>query len=274
MAHDAAIDIGMRARAEVVWLLASVLVGGAHAAAGAEEPVAASEPVATPYRPSVSTPAALSAPGWLEVEAGFLHEHAADARRDSVPYTLKLAFSPDWGVRVGADAWARHTDGSGRTSGIGDTGVVVKRRFAVDDQQAFGLEAGAIFATARHGVGSGSGGTDVGVNGLYSADLGAWHADLNIGATRLGRIDDGASRLSLLGALAVSHPIGERWGAVAELSGTHQRGGEHSGQLLVAASYNLTKRLVLDAGATRSLRSGAPVWSALAGFTWTAARLF
>ena len=32
-------------------------------------------PAAVPYRPSVSTPAALSAPGWLEVEAGFLHEH-------------------------------------------------------------------------------------------------------------------------------------------------------------------------------------------------------
>ncbi|MDQ2928609.1 MAG: hypothetical protein M3R22_10700, partial [Pseudomonadota bacterium] len=40
-------------------------------------------PSTTPYRPSGSTPAALSAPGWIEIEAGFEHDHAgAGARRD------------------------------------------------------------------------------------------------------------------------------------------------------------------------------------------------
>jgi hypothetical protein len=32
--------------------------------------IAADEPSTTPYRPTVSTPANLSEPGWLEVEAG------------------------------------------------------------------------------------------------------------------------------------------------------------------------------------------------------------
>ena len=32
--------------------------------------IAADEPTATPYRPTVSTPAALSEAGWLELEAG------------------------------------------------------------------------------------------------------------------------------------------------------------------------------------------------------------
>ena len=50
------------------------------------------EPTTTPYRPSVSTPAALSAPGWLEIEAGWQHNHADDARRDSIPLSFKLAF--------------------------------------------------------------------------------------------------------------------------------------------------------------------------------------
>src|SRR5664279_616877 len=82
------------------------------------------EPSAVPYRPSVSTPAALSAPGWLEVEAGVLHEHvAAGERRDSVPVTLKLAFTADWGIRVSADSWAQSSEtGGSRTSGFGDTG--------------------------------------------------------------------------------------------------------------------------------------------------------
>src|SRR5450432_2355521 len=128
------------------WNVASRALAAAAIAACAPVATMAAddEPSAVPYRPSVSTPAALSTPGWLEIEAGLLHEHDGAARRDSVPATLKLAFSPDWGVRVGADAWVHVRDDSGaRRSGYGDTSVVVKRRFAIDDASAFGLEAAA-----------------------------------------------------------------------------------------------------------------------------------
>ncbi|MEO7055205.1 MAG: transporter [Caldimonas sp.] len=251
-------------------LLFCLAAGHAAAADGADEAAA------VPYRPSVSTPAALSRPGWIEVEAGLQHQHdGGGARRDSAPVTLKLAFTPDWGIRVGGDAWVRTRDGAGgRDSGVGDTGIVVKRRFAVDDAQAFGLEAGVVVPTARHGAGSGSGKPDYGVNAIYSADFGAWHTDLNIVATRLGAVAPDAGRTQWLGAASLSHALDERWGAVAEISATRQRGQADTLQLLTALSYNVSKRLVLDAGAARSLRSGAPVWSAFAGFTWLAARLF
>jgi hypothetical protein len=84
----------------------------------------------TPYRPSVSTPAALSAPGWLEVEAGVQSSKAVDpVRRESLPYTLKLALTPDWGVRIGGDALVhqREADGSVLRGG-GDTTIVLKHR--------------------------------------------------------------------------------------------------------------------------------------------------
>ena len=245
------------------------------ASAADDAPGARADPVAVPYRPSVSTPAALSAPGWLEIESGLSHEHApAGERRDSLPYTLKLALTPDWGVRIGGDALARRSDGSGRASGFGDTAFVVKRRFAVDEAQAFGLEAGATLPTARRGVGAGGGKADYALNAIYSGDFGDWHADLNVVPMRLGQADPGASRTSVLAALAVSHPLGERWGAVVELSGTRQKGAESSSQLLAAASYNVSKRLVVDIGGARSLRGGPPSWSAVAGFTWTATRLY
>ena len=232
------------------------------------------EPTAVPYRPSVSTPAALSTPGWIEIEAGLLHEHdGSPASRDSVPATIKLAFSPDWGVRVGADAWVRQRDDSGRrTSGIGDTAVVIKRRFAVDDASAFGLEAAAVLPTARHGLGEGQ--AAYGINGIYSGDFGRWHTDINVAATRSGNPDAGTSRLQWLGAAALSTSLDDHWGVVGELSGTNQRGVDATRQLLVAASYNVSKRLVLDAGASRSLRSGTPTWSAFTGFTWLAGRVF
>jgi hypothetical protein len=249
------------------------------ATALATTPAAAADddtPSVVPYRPSVSTPAALSAPGWIEVEAGLLHEHdGAGSRRDSVPLTVKLAFTPDWGVRVGADAWVRRRDESGdRASGAGDTAFILKRRFAVDDDSAFGLEGGVIAPTSRHGLGTGSGKPDWGLNAIYSADFGAWHTDLNAVATRLGASEAESARTQLLGAASLSRSLDDHWGVVGEISGTHRRGADSTSQLLLAASYNVSKRLVLDAGAARSLRAGAPTWSAFTGFTWLAARIF
>lgn len=255
--------------------LAALLLGAALPACAAD---AEDEPSTTPYRPSVSTPAALSAPGWLEVEAGFEHDHAgAGARRDSVPATFKLAFTPDWGIRVGGEPWARERDDAapGGSSGGGDTSVTLKRRFAVDEKQAFGLEAAVTFPTARHGLGTGSGKPDYAVNAIYSADFAeAWHTDLNLVATRLGRADPGASRDQFLWAAALSRSLGERWGVVGEVSGTHESGAASTSQFLLAASFNVSKRLTLDAGAARSLRSGPAVWSAFSGLTWLATRLF
>ena len=254
-----------------------VLAGAAIAAHASSARAADDEPAAVPYRPSVSTPAALTAPGWLEIEAGLLHQRAAEGdRRDSLPVTLKLAFTPDWGVRIGADAWVRQREaGVDARSGYGDTGFVLKRRFALDEGSAFGLESGVVFATARHGLGAGSGRTDLGLNAIYSADFASvWHTDINLAASRLGSASDGAGRVQWLGAAAVSRSLGERWGVVGELSGTQQSGSENTRQLLFAASYNVSKRLVLDAGAAHSLRSGAPGWSAFTGFTWLATRLF
>jgi hypothetical protein len=233
-------------------------------------------PSAVPYRPSVSTPAALSAPGWLEVEAGYQHEHAeSGVVRLSAPVTLKLAFSADWGIRIGSDAWVQLQDESGgRSTGNGDTSIVVKRRFAVDDDSAFGLEGGVTLPSSRHGLGIGSGKPDWALNAIYSADFGAWHTDLNAAATRVGASDPGTARTQWLGAASLSRSLDENWGIVGEFSGTTQHGADASRQLLVAASYNVSRRLVLDAGAARSLRSGAPVWSAFTGFTWLAARIF
>jgi len=252
----------------VATFIALIAATSASAASADDE-----SPAATPYRPSVSTPAALSAPGWLEIEAGATHARAADpARRDSIPYTLKLAFSDDWGVRIGGDAWVRQRDAAGaHSSGGGDTAVVLKRRFAVSDSSAFGLEAGVNLPTARSGLGSDK--ADWSLNGIYSADSGPWHTDLNLVATRVGAIDPGTGRGQLLWAASLSRALDDRWGLVGEFSGTRQRGVEGSAQFLAAASYNVSKSLALDAGLARSLRSGRE-WSAFAGLTMLVARLF
>jgi hypothetical protein len=240
-------------------------------------PVFAQEeaPSVTPYRPSVSTPAALSAPGWLELEAGGLFAHAADpTHRTSLPYTLKLAFTPDWGVRLGGEAWVRQTDAAGtRESGGGDTSVVLKRRIAIDDARAFGVEVGANFATAKSTLGSGH--ESLGLTGIYSADLSnGLHTDLNVGATRATAADAGTSRVQWAGAGSLSGALTKDFGWVAEVSGTRQRGIGVSSQWLAAATYNVSRSATLDIGLSRSLHSPRSDGAWFAGVTVLTGRLF
>lgn len=232
-------------------------------------------PAVTPYRPSVSTPAALSAPGWLEIEAGIQHSRADDpSRRASLPYTLKLAFTPDWGMRIGGDAIVRQRDADGAVlrSG-GDTTVVLKRRLAVDDDSAFGIELGVKLPTAGRGLGSGH--SDVGLNGIYSSDFGSgWHLDLNATATHVGGVDAGVRPWQTGWAAALSRNVTERWGVVAELSGTRQGGAGSTSQALVASSYSVSPSVTLDLGVSKGLSAASGGWSVFFGFTVLAWRLF
>jgi hypothetical protein len=233
-------------------------------------------PAVVPYRPSVSTPAQLSAPGYLELEAGGLRTTGPDtgASRATLPYTLKLAFTPDWGIRVGGDAWVRQVDGPGDAHrGGGDTAVVLKRRFAVNDATAWGLELGQKFATAGSTLGSGH--PDTTVNAIFSSDFApAWHTDVNLNETRLG-VPTGQSHDWQTGwAAAFSRTLTDAWGAVGELSGTRQAATPSTAQLLFAASYNASPAAVFDFGFAHGLNDATPHVSVFAGVTLRLARLF
>ncbi len=225
-----------------------------------------------PYRPTVSTPAALSAPHWLEGEFGGLiqRSRAGDddgVRRESLPYALKYAFSEDWGVRIAGEALVQANADGSHEIGFGDTALIGKGRLEVDGASALGLEAGVLAPTARHGLETGSGKPDWLVNGIYSVDAAGWHGDVNLTGTRLGNRGAGRSRLQELGAVAVSRPIGERWTAEAEWSGTRQHGVGGTAQVLGAVSLALRRDLVLDVGALHGCNAATPTWQAFAGVT-------
>jgi hypothetical protein len=243
----------------------------AHAADAADD----GGPAVVPYRPSVSTPAQLSAPGWLELEAGGLRATGPDSgsSRITLPYTLKLAFTPDWGVRVGGDAWVRQAGAGDSRSGSGDTTVVLKRRFAVSDATAWGLELGEKFATAGSTLGSGH--ADTTLNGIFSSDFApSWHTDLNLNETRVG-VPAGQPRAWQTGwAAALSRSLTDAWGVVGEFSGTRQAGTPATAQFLAAASWNASPAAVFDFGAARGLNDASPRWQVFAGATVRLAKLF
>ncbi len=257
-------------------LLASFALWAATAARADE-----ARPDAVPYRPTVSTPAQLGAPGWLEAELGGLrapdaHPGADPRRRSSLVYALKLAWSEDWGVRLAGEGWVRQVDGDGvGRTGVGDTGIILKRRFALDDDSALGLEVSGGFPTARGAIGSGSGQPDYSLNGIYSSDFARdWHTDLNLVATRRGAHDTGTGRWQSLAAWSVSRTLADRWTAEAEVSATRQRHVPGTSQGLVALACAVRHDVVLDVGIAHSMNRATPNWQVFAGATVVVARLF
>ena len=271
----------MKLHRRLVWRIAAVpliaavaMLGLLHASAMAAD----DEPAATPYRPSVAGGAYMSRPGWLELEFGAQRLGGRSAqRRDSVPYLMKLALSENWGLLLGGDAQVRLPPESGaRLSGVGDTTFTLKHRLPWGAEgTAFGVEAGVKLPTAKTGLGSGE--RDYSLKGIYSVDLDSGlHLDANLGGTRIGGVGAGAGlgRTQAGWAAAVSHPAGEAWSLVADLSGTRQRGVESTAQLLGAASYSVSKRFVIDAGTVFGLNSATPKWAVFTGLTVLLGELF
>jgi hypothetical protein len=228
------------------------------------------EPITT-YRPSVSTPAQLPFPGQLELELGGQGTGGA-SRRGSLPYLFKLAFSNEWGLLVGGDAyiWTRGDDGS--FEGVGDTNITLKRAWVIDKGTAFGMEFNVKLPTAKDPLGSGK--TDYDINAIYSQDLGPVHMDANLNLTQLGLVDPGTSRTQLGGASAFSLNLSERWSMIGEVSGTHRTGADNGLQLLWALTFSPSKTLTFDMGLSRALRPRPAATSLFAGVVLPLARFW
>ena len=227
----------------------------------------------TPYRPSVSSPAQLPAVGQLEYEAGFLSTKDGGARRDSMPVLFKLAFSEQWGMLVGGDAYVSARDAGGaRARGLGDINVVLKRAFVIDSATAFGLELEAKLPTAKDSIGSGK--ADYMLNTIFSKDLGKVHMDANANLTRLGAWDAGTGRNQTGLSASFSTEVAEHWGATAELSGTHRSGADNTAQLLLAAAYSPNKQVTIDVGVAHGLNAASPDWSLFGGLVVPLAKLW
>ncbi len=234
--------------------------------------LAGDDDAVTPYRPSVSNPAQLPVPGQLELELGGLRLRSDDSRRDSLPYQFKLAFNKDWGILLGGEAHISARDSAGRSRGFGDTNVVLKRAWGIDDTTAAGMEVGIKLPTAGDSLGSGK--ADYTVNTIYSKDLGAVHMDANLNAARLGATDPGIARMQIGMSVSFSTPLSDRWAAILELSGTHRGGTDNGAQFLGAVTFSPSKRLTFDAGVARAGRPAPGATSFFAGVVFPVTQLW
>lgn len=232
-------------------------------------PARAEDPMAVPYRPTVSTQANLPAAGWLEVELGVARISGGneDKRRDNINYLLKYAFDENWAMLLGGEAHVRRRTPDDETvSGLGDTSLTLKRRFAYNEQTLFGIEAGFTAPSAKQSIGSGK--ADYTVNTILSTELGPVHLDANLRGTRVGKVDPGTGRFESTWAAAFSLNADSGSYVAAEFSGVNRRQVAPVTQFMVAGGYAPNKRTVFDIGASWGLSRAAPDWGIFAGVTY------
>ena len=205
------------------------------------------EPRVTPYRPTISNPADLSVPGYLELELGAQRDLSEDhSRATSLPYLLKYAFADNVGILLGGNAYVEQSDsGAGSLHGLGDTSILLKLRKEMSATTAFGLELGPLLPTSTHNLGTSK--TGFISNAILSTTWNDWHFDFNTGINRIAEAG-GARKQQLNWAGAVSRDLNEHMNAALEFSGSHQQGQLTENQILAAWSYAVSNRLVLDAG--------------------------
>ncbi len=244
-----------------------IILGVTFALLFASVPCLALDAKVTPYRPTVSNSAALSEPGWLEIEKGFAVESARDdSRQYSLPYLIKFALTPDFGVLLGGDGYLSQVAANGtRLSGHGDTYLLLKHRIILDENAgtAVGYEYGFKAPTASAGLGSGE--YDWVLNGIYSDAFSGHSVDVNLNVTRIGDALATESAYQYGWSGTVFRPLDEKLGVMVELSGSVRRGTTPQNQWLLAASYEWSSRLVIDAGLSAGISSASPRFTLFTG---------
>jgi hypothetical protein len=219
----------------------------------------------TPYRPTVSNPAELSALRHLEVEFGAQSTQPGMAvERNSLPFTLKYPFAEQWGLLVGSEAWIRSRSEEETISGFGNTSVLLKHYYPINPTLAVGFEAGASLPSARQSLGDGR--TDYIGNLIVSQDISDLRIDVNAGVTRRGFKEEDLDRYRYNWAIAASHPLTERWAIAGEFSGVLAKQQKPTSQFLGALNYLMTPQLMLDFGGTIGIASATDDYGVFAGF--------
>jgi len=239
--------------------------------------VQAEELRTTPYRPTLSNPAQLPIPGYLEVEMGWqsLKDKATDDHRHSVPYLVKFAFTDRVGLLVGGEAVVVNDREIGSSvAGFGDLTPLLKLNFPLPSEtaSAFGLEVGAKLPTAPSTIGSQH--TNYIATGIYSLSRGPLGVDLNLGYTRLGDAPSGTGKDRVFWAASAGYAITPRWGMGGEFAGTARQSVKPFAQFLAFTNYVVAPRVVADTGRAFGLNGASQEWTAFAGLTILVGKVF
>ena len=227
-------------------------------------------PAANPGRPTVSTPAALTPPGYLQFETGMLGAWTSPAvsSQTSLNEVVKFSLTRRLELLAGFKPVARSREGG----------------FSSNDPGGISLGAQAVIFPGEgtrptvsvsyfHSVYDGtSPDLDIGSSAnsvllLASTDVKGFHYDANLFLNEVVSVP--IRRAQVGQSLSVSHPLNARFGLSGEIWHFTQPflRGNAVGNLW-AVNYNANRVLVFDAGFDHGLTSTSTRWEVFTGFTY------
>src|SRR5258706_9478011 len=223
---------------------------------------------AVPSRPTFASTAEMVQLGVLEIEYGF----EAAKGHQNINGLLK------WGAVKNLELWLLNNpiERDVATAGLGDSGVGFKYKLFSqrNARPTVAVLYVATIPTARPALGAGAVAHLVQI--LVSKDFGKHHFDVNEGVQFAGRPQVGGFDRTYFTALSYSRSLRGKWGYTAEIAGFSRLNATTPATmtLLNAATYNVSSRLVLDAGAYFAAYAQLPRITIFAGVTYSIANLY
>ncbi len=237
-------------------------------------------PTVNPYRPTVTDPASLTFPGYLEMEAGGAAQHGGQQshRAFSTPIVLKLTTSSkrlEYHVFLGGYNEQTATDGT-HLSGRGDVTPGLQYLIVAQSPHTYDLAARLEYKIPTASRGLGTGKTDYDLLLLASKDYNkTLHGDFNLGVYQQGRMTGQGFATQYLGSGVLNTKLSPTLTLQDELYG--YSGNSEGGTIvstLHAIGYQPSRVLAFDAGIDIGLSHAAPRYTLLFGSTFFVGRLF
>jgi hypothetical protein len=227
-------------------------------------------PAANPARPTVSNPATLTPPGYLQFETGVLGAmHSGEfSSLVGISEVIKLSVAKRLELLAASGPFVHSTTDGVSANGTAEV-FLGMQAVAYRGQDARPTLA---FSYFRRIYGGNTPDLDVGsprnsLIALASADVKGFHYDANVLLNEVG--EGSVHRAQFAQTLSISHPIGERFtlaGEIWHFSQPFLRSNAVGN--LWAVSYTVRPNLVLDGGFNHGLTSTSTRWEVFAGFTY------
>ncbi len=210
----------MRVRTVLVVLALALLSTGGQAQEGTTKP---EHPAVNPGRPTITDPAPLTAPGWLECEIGVQRNLDKDLLLQT-PFLLKLtSLNNRLEYRFATDGYDRFRDDTGQVvDGLGDMYASLHYLTTRQGKRSWDTAVRGTIkiptASGRRGVGTGR--TDYGFLLLASKDVTpSLHLDANLGYSALGKPGVGGFDNQGFTSISATIPIPHsRWSYTDEVA--------------------------------------------------------
>jgi hypothetical protein len=226
------------------------------------------EIAAVPNRPTFASTAEMVQLGVFEVEYGF----EAGKGHQNINGLLK------WGAVKNLELWFLNNpvERDAGTTGLGDSGAGFKYKLfpQVKARPTVAILYVAILPTAKPELGAGA--MAHLVQFLVSKDFGKHHFDVNEGVQFVGRAQLSGFDRRYFTALSYSRPLKGKCAYTGEIAGFSRQNATTPATmtLLNAVTYNMSSRLVLDAGTYIAAYGQLPRFTVFAGVTYSIANLY